>query len=48
MTANQEDQKRDAVLKRMMSMAPETNGELVKRRKKERKERAKESLKKNV
>ncbi len=39
------EEKRDAVLKKMLNTPPESNKEMVERRKKERKEKARESLK---
>jgi len=41
----EEDKKRDAVLKNMLNTPPETNKEMLERRKKERKQKARDSLK---
>ncbi len=39
------EEKRDAVLKKMLNTPPESNKEMVERREKERKEKARDSLK---
>lgn len=41
---NEEDEKRDAVLKNMLNTKPETNEEFKERREKERKDKTRKSL----
>ncbi len=45
MTKQEDEKKRDSVLKRMMTMSPESNKDMAERRNKERKQKARDSLK---